>query len=59
MQSSVLIASQCLFEPRVVDFDRKRLGFQQHRKSDVTEEIIELQADHVVRVRDPCRVFSA
>jgi len=43
----IILAPMCLFEPRIVDFDRKRLGFQQHRKSDVTEEIIELQADHV------------
>lgn len=43
----IILAPMCLFEPRVVDFDRKRLGFQQHRSPDVTEGIIELQADHV------------
>jgi actin-related protein 8 len=40
---------QCLFEPRVVDFDRKWAGLRQNRHSDITEEIIELQTDLVVR----------
>lgn len=58
-QYSFSTNSQCLFEPRVVDFDRKRLGFQQHRSPDVTEGIIELQADHVVRTRSFHLAFLA
>lgn len=39
---------QSIFEPRVVEFDRKRVGFRPISSTDVTEEIIENQTDHVV-----------
>lgn len=39
---------QCVFEPRVIEFDRKRVGLRPMLSTDVTEEIVENQADHVV-----------
>jgi actin-related protein 8 len=42
------VHSQCIFEPKVIEFDRKRLGMDSPHHPDVTEEIIELSGDHVV-----------
>ena len=39
---------QCIFEPRVIDFDRKRIGMRAISHPDVTEEIIEHATDQVV-----------
>lgn len=41
---------QCLFEPRVIEFDSKRLGLRPY-STDVVEEIIEQHGDQVVRLR--------
>lgn len=45
---------KCIFEPRVVEFDRKRLGMETPHHPDVTEEIIELvgDSDRVARLLD-------
>jgi actin-related protein 8 len=39
---------QCIFEPRVIEFDRKRMGTRVISNSEVTEEIIEHATDRVV-----------
>ena len=39
---------QCLFEPRVIEFDQKRGGAKPFSSPDVTDEIVEQVADHVV-----------
>ena len=39
---------QCIFEPRVIEFDRKRIGLQPTSHPDVSDEIMEHAADHVV-----------
>jgi actin-related protein 8 len=39
---------QCIFEPRVIEFDRKRIGLLPSSHPDVLEEIMEHAADHVV-----------
>ncbi|KAI6094362.1 hypothetical protein EDD16DRAFT_1686093 [Pisolithus croceorrhizus] len=46
----IILAPMCIFEPRVIEFDRKRIGSRSIFSSDVTEEIIEHPADHVVRL---------
>jgi actin-related protein 8 len=43
-----LIRQQCIFEPRVIEFDRKRIGMRPSSHPDVTEEIMEHPIDHVV-----------
>ncbi|KAJ7574463.1 hypothetical protein C8J56DRAFT_979709 [Mycena floridula] len=44
----IIMAPMCIFEPRVVEFDRKRIGMQLSASHlDVTEEILELTADHM------------
>ncbi|KAF9461204.1 actin-related protein [Collybia nuda] len=42
-----ILAPMCLFEPRVIEFERKRLGLKPRLGSGATEEIIEHQADQV------------
>ncbi|TFK75011.1 actin-like ATPase domain-containing protein [Pluteus cervinus] len=42
----MILAPMCLFEPRVIEFNRKRAGLRPY-SSDVTDEIIEHQGDHV------------
>jgi len=44
----IILAPMCIFEPRVIDFDRKRVAKQSGFQSDVTEEIIEHPSDRVV-----------
>ncbi|KAG6810888.1 hypothetical protein H0H92_009918 [Tricholoma furcatifolium] len=43
----IILAPMCLFEPRVVEFDRKRKGFES--STNVTEEIIEHQSDRITQ----------
>ncbi|PFH51828.1 hypothetical protein AMATHDRAFT_74707 [Amanita thiersii Skay4041] len=45
----VILAPMCLFEPRVIEFDRKRVGLRPSSLADVTEEIIEHAGDHVTQ----------
>lgn len=45
----VILAPMCIFEPRVIEFDRKRVGFRPVSHADVTEEIIENPSDHVTQ----------
>ncbi|KAG5724906.1 putative actin-related protein 8 [Termitomyces sp. T112] len=42
----IILAPMCLFEPRVIEFDKKRLGLRYFSKN-VTEEIIDHQTDRV------------
>jgi actin-related protein 8 len=42
------MVAQCIFEPRVIEFDRKRMGTRAISNSEVTEEIIEHATDRVV-----------
>ena len=39
---------QCLFEPRVIEFDQKRAGMRPIVHPDVTEDIVEQLSDHFV-----------
>jgi len=39
----------CIFEPRVIEFDRKRIGLHPSSHPDVSEEIMEHAADHVTQ----------
>ncbi|KAF5383740.1 hypothetical protein D9615_003529 [Tricholomella constricta] len=43
----IILAPMCLFEPRVVEFDRKRIGLRPPSSYNVTEEIIDHQTDRV------------
>ena len=43
-----LTFSQCLFEPRIVEFDKKRVGLRPASHPDVTDEIVEYIADRLV-----------
>ncbi|KAF8074975.1 hypothetical protein FPV67DRAFT_1575252 [Lyophyllum atratum] len=43
----IILAPMCLFEPRVVEFERKRLGLRPPSSYNVTEEIIDHQTDRV------------
>ncbi|KAH7927316.1 actin-like ATPase domain-containing protein [Leucogyrophana mollusca] len=45
----IILAPMCIFEPRVIEYDRKRVGLRSISHSDVTEEIIEHAADHVTQ----------
>ena len=45
----VILAPMCVFEPRVIEFDRKRVGFRPVSHADITEEIIENPSDHVTQ----------
>ncbi|KAF9240697.1 hypothetical protein BU15DRAFT_87583 [Melanogaster broomeanus] len=45
----IILAPMCVFEPRVIEFDRKRVGLRPISSTDVTEEIIEHSADHVTQ----------
>ncbi|KAG0709311.1 hypothetical protein DFH29DRAFT_887756 [Suillus ampliporus] len=45
----IILAPMCIFEPRVIEFDRKRVGLRSIPHLDVTEEIIEHPADHVTQ----------
>lgn len=48
------IAIQCIFEPRVIDFDNKRVGMHAISHPDVTDEIIEHASDHIVSSKLVC-----
>jgi len=39
----------CLFEPRVIEYDRKRIGLRPTACSDVTDEIIDQTGDHLTQ----------
>lgn len=39
---------QCLFEPRVIEFDQKRVGLNPVARQNVTDEIVEQITEHVV-----------
>ncbi|KZP09887.1 actin-like ATPase domain-containing protein [Athelia psychrophila] len=43
----IILAPMCIFEPRVVEFDKKRIGFRPSCHPDVTEEIMEHSSDQV------------
>ncbi|KAK7056412.1 Actin-like protein arp8 [Paramarasmius palmivorus] len=43
----IILAPMVIFEPRVIEFDRKRVGFLDAPNTDVTEEILESSNDHV------------
>ncbi|KAF8916271.1 hypothetical protein CPB85DRAFT_1290585 [Mucidula mucida] len=43
----IILAPMCLFEPRVIEFDRKRVGFHPNGHPDVTEDVLELQGESV------------
>ncbi|KAI9464248.1 hypothetical protein HD554DRAFT_1286387 [Boletus coccyginus] len=45
----IILAAMCIFEPRVIEFDRKRVGVRPISSTDVTEEIVENQVDHVTQ----------
>ncbi|KAH0836698.1 hypothetical protein J3R83DRAFT_8421 [Lanmaoa asiatica] len=45
----IILAPMCIFEPRVIEFDRKRVGLRPTSSTDVTEEIVENQVDHVTQ----------
>ncbi|KIM58979.1 hypothetical protein SCLCIDRAFT_16606 [Scleroderma citrinum Foug A] len=45
----IILAPMSIFEPRVIEFDRKRIGLRPISSPDVTDEIIELPADHVTQ----------
>ncbi|KAG6891193.1 hypothetical protein C0995_008445 [Termitomyces sp. Mi166 len=44
----IILAPMCLFEPRVIEFDKKRTGLGYPSSKNVTEEIIDHQTDRVV-----------
>ncbi|KZT10183.1 actin-like ATPase domain-containing protein [Laetiporus sulphureus 93-53] len=41
----IILAPMCLFEPRVIEFDNKRLGMRPFSNPDVSEDIIESISD--------------
>ncbi|KAG1788244.1 uncharacterized protein HD556DRAFT_1434112 [Suillus plorans] len=41
----IILAPMCIFEPRVIEFDRKHIGLRSIPHPDVTEEIIEHPVD--------------
>ncbi|KAG7094059.1 hypothetical protein E1B28_007678 [Marasmius oreades] len=43
----IILAPMAFFEPRVIEFDRKRVGFVDNPNPDVTEEILEHPTDHI------------
>ncbi|KDQ61367.1 hypothetical protein JAAARDRAFT_203897 [Jaapia argillacea MUCL 33604] len=43
----IILAPMCIFEPRVVEFDRKRVGMHPTNHPDVTDEMVDHPADHV------------
>ncbi|KIL69325.1 hypothetical protein M378DRAFT_69891 [Amanita muscaria Koide BX008] len=45
----IILAPMCLFESRVIEFDRKRIGLHVTACPDVTDEIIEHAGDHVTQ----------
>ncbi|KAG2355694.1 hypothetical protein BDR07DRAFT_1425340 [Suillus spraguei] len=45
----IILAPMCIFEPRVIEFDRKHIGLRSIPHPDVTEEIIEHPVDHVTQ----------
>ncbi|KAF8555987.1 actin-like ATPase domain-containing protein [Imleria badia] len=45
----IILAAMCVFEPRVIEFDRKRVGLRPISSTDVVEEIVENPADHVTQ----------
>ncbi|KZT27931.1 actin-like ATPase domain-containing protein [Neolentinus lepideus HHB14362 ss-1] len=45
----IILAPMCIFEPRVIEFDRKRIGMRPSSHPDVTEEIVEAPTDHVTQ----------
>jgi actin-related protein 8 len=45
----IILAPMCIFEPRVIEFDRKRIGQHPSSHPDVSDEIMEHAADHVTQ----------
>ncbi|KIK95252.1 hypothetical protein PAXRUDRAFT_827189 [Paxillus rubicundulus Ve08.2h10] len=45
----IIVAPMCIFEPRVIEFDRKRVSLRPLSSTDVTDEIIEHPGDHVTQ----------
>ncbi|TFK51830.1 actin-related protein [Heliocybe sulcata] len=45
----IILAPMCIFEPRVIEFDRKRIGMRPTSHPDVAEEIVETSTDHVTQ----------
>ncbi|KAF8141563.1 hypothetical protein EV363DRAFT_1308450 [Boletus edulis] len=45
----IILAAMCIFEPRVIEFNRKRVGLRPISSTDVTEEIVENPTDHVTQ----------
>ncbi|KAI0692449.1 actin-like ATPase domain-containing protein [Cytidiella melzeri] len=45
----IILAPMCMFEPRVVEFDQKRLGTHPFSSPDVTDEIVEQIGDHITQ----------
>ncbi|KAH7913839.1 hypothetical protein BJ138DRAFT_1124029 [Hygrophoropsis aurantiaca] len=45
----IILAPMCIFEPRVIEYDRKRIGMRSILHSDITEEIIEHSVDHITQ----------
>ncbi|KIM90506.1 hypothetical protein PILCRDRAFT_812253 [Piloderma croceum F 1598] len=45
----IILAPMCIFEPRVIDFDNKRVGMHAISHPDVTDEIIEHASDHATQ----------
>ncbi|GLB41816.1 hypothetical protein LshimejAT787_1004160 [Lyophyllum shimeji] len=43
----IILAPMCLFEPRVIKFERKRIGLRPPSSYNVTEEIIDHQTDGI------------
>ncbi|KAG1770743.1 hypothetical protein EDD22DRAFT_977106 [Suillus occidentalis] len=54
----IILAPMCIFEPRVIEFDRKHIGLRSIPHPDVTEEIIEHPVDHVGLITS-CRQTQA
>ncbi|EGN96670.1 hypothetical protein SERLA73DRAFT_111324 [Serpula lacrymans var. lacrymans S7.3] len=45
----IILAPMCIFEPRVIEFDRKRIGLRPHSHPDISEEIIDHAGDQVTQ----------
>ncbi|KAJ3522623.1 hypothetical protein NM688_g8848 [Phlebia brevispora] len=55
-----ILAPMCLFEPRVIEFEQKRAGARPFCPAEVTDEIVEQTADHVVSFLDSsCAPYAA
>ncbi|KAF8347832.1 hypothetical protein F5887DRAFT_1258760 [Amanita rubescens] len=45
----IILAPMCLFEPRFIEYDRKRIGLRPTACPDVTDEIIDQTGDHLTQ----------